>query len=388
MLKAKTPKLKGIKKPQISKFKHGFSVDMDGFSDDVNQFAVDLSEYLVKHMHLSFLKFESGKGMFVTTLYRKRGKYARRFTHSGMAGLAAVGIMIAPVIANELPGDNVDPWEAPSPSSVLSASTTDPDTRTVVSDKIRDRVLEYTVQDGDTISSIADKFDITQETILWQNDLTSRSTIKPGDVLEVLPVTGIAHKVVKGDTVHSIAKKYDSSAQAIVDFPYNTFTNDETFELAAGQVIVVPEGIKPQARGSSATPRTRFVTPNAGTVVASGAFAWPTNGSISQGFAWYHKGIDIANRAAPNVVAADSGTVIVAGWPDNYGYGNRVIVDHGNGYQTLYAHLSSIYVRVGQTVNRGDALGKMGSTGRSTGTHLHFEIRKSGTFLNPLGVLR
>ena len=123
-------------------------------------------------------------------------------------------------------------------------------------------------------------------------------------------------------------------------------------------------------------------------MVASGAFVWPTSGQISQGFAWYHKGVDIANRSAPDILAADSGTVVVAGWPDNYGYGNRVIIDHGNGYKTLYGHLSKIYVVSGQTVSRGSAIGKMGSTGRSTGNHLHFEVVKNGTYISPLTVLR
>lgn len=174
--------------------------------------------------------------------------------------------------------------------------------------------------------------------------------------------------------------------QSIVDFPYNAFVNDETFELAIGQVVVVPDGVKPAERPTS--PRIRQVTPDAGTVVASGTFVWPTGGTITQRSVWYHQGIDIANRVAPNVLAADSGTVIVAGWPDGYGYGNRVIIDHGNGYRTLYAHLSQIYVVPGQTVARGNAIGKMGSTGRSTGIHLHFEVILNGVHLNPLNVLR
>ena len=119
-----------------------------------------------------------------------------------------------------------------------------------------------------------------------------------------------------------------------------------------------------------------------------GSFVWPAQGSITQRYTWYHRGIDIANSGAPDILTADSGKVIIAGWPDNSGYGNRVVVDHGNGYVTLYAHLAKIYVVAGQTVARGSSLGKMGSTGRSTGTHLHFEIIKSGSKLNPLDVLK
>jgi murein DD-endopeptidase MepM/ murein hydrolase activator NlpD len=116
---------------------------------------------------------------------------------------------------------------------------------------------------------------------------------------------------------------------------------------------------------------------------------WPTSTSgISQYFAWYHPGLDMPNRSAPGVAASDGGTVVVAGWPDNYGYGNRVVVDHGNGYRTLYAHLSNVYVSVGQQVSRGQVVGQMGSTGRSTGTHLHFEIHYKGIAVNPLAILK
>ncbi|MEK7113101.1 MAG: M23 family metallopeptidase [Patescibacteria group bacterium] len=355
------------------------------FFAEIRLFFSELANYLIRNFHLSFLRFEEGKGVFVAALYRQRGRYARRLMHTGMAGLAAVGIMIAPVIAQEFPGRSVNPWEIPSTSSVLSASVEDPETTTLVSDKVRDKIIEYTVQEGDTVSSIAQKFGVSEETIRWQNSLT-RDQIKIGQTLEILPVTGISHKVQKGDTVYSIAKRYDTSAQALVDFPYNAFVNDETFELAIGQVVVVPDGVRPADR--PAAPRIRQITPDAGTVVASGSFVWPTGGTISQRFAWYHKGIDIANRAAPVILAADAGRVIGAGWLDGYGYGNRVIIDHGNGYRTLYGHLSQVYVVSGQTVARGAAIGKMGSTGRSTGIHLHFEVLNNGVYLNPLNVLR
>lgn len=346
----------------------------------------DLSIFIVKKLHLSFIKFETGKGIFVTALYRQRGKYSRRLIHSGMATLAALGVMIAPVIAEEFPGESYDPWEIPSASAVLSAATQESYTSTLVSEKVRDKIIEYEVKEGDTISSIAEKFDISVDTVLWQNDMTQKSTIKPGQMLQILPVTGIAHKVKKGDTVYSIAKKYDTDPQPIVNFPFNTFTNDETFELAIGQVVIVPEGIMPNVQPVS--PRVRQITPDAGTVVASGNFVWPASGRITQNFVWYHKGLDIANNAAPEILAADAGVVVVSGWPDGYGYGNRVLIDHGNGFRTLYAHLSRIYVVSGQSVNRGDAIGRMGTTGRSTGIHLHFEVINNGVYLNPLSVLR
>lgn len=359
------------------------------FLKEVATFFSELGQFLVRVFHLQFIRFEKGKGKFVSALYRQRGKLARRLVHSGMAAITALGVMIAPAIAQEFPGRNVDPWDIQSPSAVLSASTDDPATETIVSDKMRDRIIDYTVQEGDTVGTIATKFGVSEESIKWENDLSGTNpTIKAGQTLAILPITGVSHKVSKGDTVYSIAKKYDSSPQAIVDFPYNTFVNDETFELAIGQVVIVPDGVMPQPVGVPRTTRIRQITPDAGTVVASGSFVWPASGSISQGFSWYHKGIDIANRAAPNILAADAGTVVIAGWVDGYGYGNRVMIDHGNGYRTLYAHLSAIYVTPGQTVGRGSAIGRMGSTGRSTGTHLHFEVIRNGVYLNPLSVLQ
>lgn len=355
---------------------------------DFLDFLFELGGYLVRALHIQFTRFETGKGVLVVALYRQRGKRAKRLMHSGMAGITALGVMIAPVVAQEFPQGGVDPWEAPSPSQVLSASTEEnPTTDTLFSSKPRAEVIKYTVTQGDTLSSIAGKFGVSTDTILWQNNLTSKDSIKIGQELEILPVTGISHKVQKGDTVYSIAKKYDVSPQVIVDFPYNTFSNDETFELAIGQSVVVPDGVKPQSSSGSAIARIRQTTPDAGTVVASGSFVWPTHGTITQYYSWYHPGVDIANRAAPNVLAADSGKVIASGW-SNVGYGNHVIIDHGNGMRTLYAHMQKLYVVVGQTVARGNAIGQMGSTGRSTGTHLHFEVFRNGVHMNPLGVLK
>ena len=369
----------------IPKLTRVANVSKMGILADAKFFFLELAIYLKNKSHLSFTRFENGKGVLVTALYRKRGRLARRFVHSGMAGLAALGIMIAPIIAEEFPGRSLNPWDIPSPSAVLSAATSDSLTQTLISEKIRDRIIEYTVAEGDTVSSIAEKFGVGTDTVLWQNGLQKSDKIKPGQVLEILPVTGVSHKVRKGDTVYSIAKKYDVDPQQIVNFPFNAYTNDETFELAIAQTVIVPDGVMPEVK---AAPRMRQITPDAGTVVASGAFVWPAGGRITQNFVWYHKGLDIANKATPNILAADSGTIVVSGWPDNYGYGNRVVIDHGNGFRTLYGHMSRIFVVSGQTVNRGDAIGSMGSTGRSTGTHLHFEVIKDGVYLDPLTVLR
>ncbi len=351
--------------------------------EELKTFFFELINFIFKSLHISFLKIEERKGIVVTALYKKRGKLSRTLSHSGMAAIAALGVMLAPLIAQEFPGKSVDPWEISAAPSVLSASTDDPTVDTQISSKVRDSIIDYVVQEGDTVASIAEKFGVSEDTIRWKNDLT-KDRIKIGETLKILPTTGVVHTVVKGDTVYSIAKKYDAVAQAIVDFPFNTFTNDETFELAIGQTVIVPDGVMPSVQ---TTTRTRQITPNAGTVTASGQFVWPTNGSITQRFSWYHPGLDIANPSGPTVVAADSGRVVFAGW-DSTGYGYMVLIDHGNGYKTRYGHLSQVMVISGQTIGRGQAVGRMGNTGHSTGTHLHFEIYFNGVRYNPLNYLK
>ncbi len=351
--------------------------------EDIKTFLFELWRFILKSLHIGFLQVEERKGVVVNALYRQRGKLSQRLTHTGMGVLAALGVMMAPIISQEFPGTNVNPWISTGGGVVLSASTQDPGLDTQISSKVRDSIIDYVVQSGDTISSIAEKFGVSADSIRWQNDLTG-DKIKVGNTIQILPVTGIAHKVQKGDTVYSIAKKYDAEAQAIVNFPFNTFSNDETFELAIGQTMIVPDGVMPKA---AVTPRVRQVTPNAGTVVASGQFVWPTQGIITQRFSWYHPGLDIANGGGPMVVAADAGRIELAGW-DGSGYGNMVMIDHGNGYKTRYGHLSTIMVIPGQTVKRGNTIGRMGNTGRSTGTHLHFEIYQNGVRVNPLVFLK
>lgn len=357
-------------------------------SRDFRPFVKDLSVYVSNRIRFFLEKILFGKGVIVTTLYKKRGKYTRPLIHLGMSGLAGVSIIIAPIVAQEFPGTTVDPWTIPQSLTSVSASTQEVQIETNFSEDVRGEIIEYQVQKGDTVSSVAQKFGISVDTIRWQNNLSSKGTIKEGQTLQILPITGVAHTVKKGDTVYSIAKKYDVDPQAIVNYPFNSFSNDETFQLAIGQIVIVPDGVKPAEVITAPVARIRQTTPDAGTIAGSGKFVWPAAGTITQRFVWYHQGLDIANRAAPDILAADSGRVLIAGWPDASGYGNRVIIDHGNGYRTLYAHMQKIYVVPGQGVGRGSAIGKMGSTGRSTGTHLHFEVSLNGGRLNPLGVLQ
>ncbi|KKT81109.1 MAG: Peptidase M23 family protein [Candidatus Azambacteria bacterium GW2011_GWA1_44_9] len=332
----------------------------------------------------------------------KRGVMQKKVWHSSVITLSAFGIITSgifggqTIISATFPGvvekdprfpANFDPEVLNDP--VLNSFY---DTKTVVSEKPRAEIIEYEVQSGDTISGVADKFDVSADTIKWANDLTNVNAIKPGQTLKILPVSGVAHTVKSGDTLVSVAKKYSAEQQPMVDFPFNDIPDD--LSLKVGQVLIIPDGVPPQAPITSPSSRRapQFLAQGPASQTFSapggGSFVWPTNGIMTQYFSWYHPGIDIANRAAPGVAASDGGRVVVAGWPDNFGFGNRVVIDHGNGYQTTYAHLSNIYVAVGQTISRGQIIGQMGSTGRSTGTHLHLEIRYRGIAVNPLAILK
>lgn len=357
------------------------------FFSNFSDFLKFLRSYFEHKFFRSFTRFEEGKGVLVDTLVQQRGKYVRPFLHTSMSGLFLIGLLLAPLIRSAFPDQQVGNSDN---LQVLGVSSLEEATRTEVSVKPRDSIVNYLVQPGDTLSSIALKFGVSEETIMWQNDLQEKAVLKPDQKLEIPPVTGVVHKVKRGETVNSIAKDYTVDPQQIINWPYNTYTNDETFALAAGQLLVVPEGIKPKPK---ATPQPEYYalryrqTPTAGAVSATGNFAWPTSGSLTQNFVWYHPGIDIANRAAPDILAADSGTVILVRF-DKWSYGHHVIIDHGNGFTTLYGHMTNIYVSEGQTVARGNAIGQMGSTGRSTGTHLHFEVRLNGIAQPPFAYLK
>jgi murein DD-endopeptidase MepM/ murein hydrolase activator NlpD len=362
---------------------------------EIIEFGRYLWGYFFARIYRIYVYFESGKGGLVDVLYQKRGKYARPFMHTGMVGLLFIGVTVGPQVLeaqeDALAGQNLPQAEV---LGMTTADTYGMGMETLSSDAVMQyrggEVLEHEVKDGETLSQIAEQYGLRVDTILWANGLDSEGAkIKAGQILKILPIDGVLHKVKKGETVYSIAKKYEGNPQAMVDYPFNIYANDETFALAVGQTILVPDGVMPEVK--PVDPRTSLatvLTPDAGQVSALGAFVWPAQGGISQRYAFYHKAIDIANRGGGSILAADSGVVTVSGWLDNRGYGNRVMIDHGNGYQTLYAHLSKINVVVGQSVNRGDVIGMMGSTGRSTGTHLHFEIRAGGALQNPLNFLQ
>lgn len=236
-------------------------------------------------------------------------------------------------------------------------------------------VSRYVVRPGDTLSGIAKMFNVTANTIMWGNNISRATELQVGQILVILPIPGIEHTVQKGDTIASIAKKYGGDADEIV--AYNEL---QGVELTIGQQITIPNGEKPQApapvkSSSGSTARAHDVGP-AGTAQQIGYYMRPVNGGVrTQGIHGYN-GVDLASAADTPIMASAAGDVVIAregGW--NGGYGNYVVIQHGNGSQTLYAHLSRLIVGDGQRVVQGQVIGYMGRTGKSTGVHLHFEIR-------------
>ena len=232
-------------------------------------------------------------------------------------------------------------------------------------------ISTYTIRPGDTLSGIALMFDVSPNTILWANDLPRNAKLQIGQKLTILPVTGIRYVVKKGDTLASIAKKYAGDAGEIASF------NGIEGLLAAGQEIIIPDGEVPatvapaRTRGSSSVKLAASGTPT-----EIGYYLRPLTGGIrTQGIHGYN-GVDLAASVGTPILASASGEVIVAkdsGW--NGGYGEYVVIQHGNGSQTLYGHMSNVAVSSGTTVEKGQVIGYVGSTGKSTGSHLHFEIR-------------
>ncbi len=234
----------------------------------------------------------------------------------------------------------------------------------------------YVVREGDTLGAIAKMFGVTTNTIAWANDI-SRGVIKPGQTLIILPISGVKHTVIKGDTIQSIAKKYKADVTETAQ--YNHLT--EKAKLAVGDVILVPDGefaSAPIVSPSRYVNGVRVTSPlrGAGGADLGDYFLRPViGGRKTQGLHGYN-GIDLASYLGAPILAAASGEVIIArsgGW--NGGYGNYIVINHSNGTQTLYGHLLSLAVAPGTSVSRGQIIGYMGSTGRSTGTHLHFEVR-------------
>ncbi|HZQ10405.1 MAG TPA: M23 family metallopeptidase [Anaerolineae bacterium] len=320
----------------------------------------------------------------------------RLTAHLGIIALVVIGLLLSgieihaaqqprnydqPIPAENLPDVDLDQAAAQN-DLTLSVSPF-----TIQPKQERRDVTTYTVKPGDNVSVIAARFGVTPDSVIWANEKLEDNpdALSVGQQLYIPPVSGVLHKVAKGETVLSIAARFKAQPQDILDDPFNQSIHDLKSNppvLAVDAFIMVPGGSKPLViRAVTYSSRTPT-----GAIRGTSTFQWPVGACISQYFWARHPGIDLANSMGTPVVAADSGYIETVGW-DSSGYGNMILINHGNGAITRYAHLSAFAVQAGQSVKKGQLIGRVGSTGHSTGPHLHFEIIVNGVPRNPLGVV-
>lgn len=256
---------------------------------------------------------------------------------------------------------------------------------TTAAQRLRKSVEYHIVQPGDTVGTVAEQYGVSTNTILWENQLSAGDYIRPGDKLTILPTSGVSHRMASGETLDSVAKKFDADVNEILE--YNKLADAST--IRTEQVLIIPGGRVPPppapvvSSTSLASTSSGFIPPSA-PVDSSQQLQWPTPGRrINQYFNFRHTGLDIDTNLSP-IYAAESGVVSNTNW--GRGYGQNIILSHGGGLQTLYAHLSQILVSNGQSVERGQTIGISGCTGWCTGDHLHFEVIYGGK-RNPLDYL-
>ncbi len=288
------------------------------------------------------------------------------------------------------------------PASAIQAVARPIDLKTNIPDRGRAKVVKYTVQPGDSIFGIAKEFNLKPESVLWANFdklQDDPQMVEVGLTLNIPPVDGVYYQWKEGDTLEKVAEKYKANVEDILLWPGNRLDLTNPV-IEPGYYIMIPGGKgefrtwvvptywRPGAGANqSIKGQCSNFDPGAG---GTGTFIWPLPAShyISGNDFWEgHLAIDIGASVGDQVVASDSGWVVYAGGIGG-GYGNMVMIDHGNGYHTLYAHNSQVLVRCGQYVTQGRVIALAGSTGNSTGPHLHFEVRYNGSFLNPWSVLQ
>ncbi len=348
---------------------------------------------LVVVLGIKFLLPESGGNQVSFPLFGQLASEEEEDENGGTSGQG--GVLAMPSFNQDLTSQT---------RGILRAA----DIHTSIPTRSRIEVLTYTVEQGDSLFAIAENFGLKPETILWGNFETladNPHTLQPGQKLNILPVNGTFHKWREGESLHRVAEYYGVDPLEIVQYPgnkldiYDFDLDNPSFEI--GQMLIVPGGERelvdygPPAitRDNPATAST-YGPGHCGAIytgaVGVGVFLWPTAERWLSGYDYnpsIHPAIDIAGRTGNQIWASDSGVVVYSGW-SNYGYGNLLVIDHGNGWQTLYAHLNNVFVGCGQSVFQGDVIGALGSTGNSSGPHLHFELIYAGVKVNPWNFLQ
>jgi LysM repeat protein len=343
-----------------------------------------------------------------------RGPASRFAGHLSILVLVIVGIWAARIGVRALPESESVPMAEVDAGGALTSQNTElsvddlpafvfagggaqgvsrtADIHTNVPSRPRMDIVQYLVQAGDTLFGIADKYGLKPETILWGNweELSGDPhSLVPGMELNILPIDGALHVWTAGESLSGIANFFGTTAEDIIEWPGNDL--DPTVDaqdppIDAGTALIVPGGRREMPTWRA--PRIRRDNPASAQVlgpghcgsiydgpVGDGVFIWPTTARYLSGFHYseIHPAIDIGGSIGNLLFATDAGVIVYAGW-NHFGYGNVVVIDHGNGWQSLYAHLSQVNVACGQAVFTGNVIGLMGSTGKSTGPHLHFEL--------------
>ena len=307
-----------------------------------------------------------------------------------------------PVVTEEV---DIESVPGASNISLVEGISRSAQIHTNVPSRPRQEITTYTVQDGDTVFGIAEKYGLEPQTILWGNYnilLDDPHSLQPGQELNILPTDGVYWEWLGGIPFGEWAEFYGVTAADIIEYPGNnidptTVGDYNNANIKTGTWLIIPGGSREFVSWSAPLGVTRenpasarvlgagACDPVSGGAVGYGYFIYPANKHYLSGFDYStktnHLGIDLAGNTGEAVYASDAGVIVYAGWND-YGYGNMIMVDHGNGFQSLYAHLSALNVGCGQSVGQGEVIGAIGSTGRSSGAHLHFEIM-AGMKVNP-----
>ncbi len=268
---------------------------------------------------------------------------------------------------------------------------------TLIPSRSRSDVSFYEVQQGDSVFSIAEQFNLKPETILWGNFETLNDNprfLAIGQVLNILPTDGIYYRYNAGESLTSIARSFEVNTEDIIEYPGNYLdpyeTDPEDPAIADGTWLIVPGGQRelqdwgpPAISRSNPAVAAYYGSGSCGEIyegpIGDGIFIWPAVSTLISGYRYapgIHEAIDIGGPEGSAIYASDTGVVVYTGWSE-YGYGNLVVIDHGNGWQTAYAHLQYTSVGCGQAIYRGDTIGALGNTGNSTGPHLHFEMKST-----------